>query len=90
MLTKLLRPMAAALLLLIITLPALHAYGDQGDYQPYKPPASAEQVSAPLFVVLAYSLIWIVLLGFVVSVWRRQDRVMVELEQLERQIRGER
>jgi len=60
------------------------------DYQPYSPTASAAEVSAPLFVVLAYSLIWLVLLGFVVSVWWRQRRVAQELVQLRRQLqRGE-
>ena len=39
------------------------------DYKPFTPGAEdTGQVSAPLFVVLAYSLIWVVLLLFVASV----------------------
>jgi CcmD family protein len=57
-----------------------------GDYQPYQPPAAAESVSAPLYVVLAYSAIWLVLLLFVASVWRRQRRVEVEIEQMRHQL----
>jgi CcmD family protein len=57
-----------------------------GDYQPYQPPASTESVSAPLYVVLAYSAIWLVLLLFVASVWRRQRRVELEIEQMRHQL----
>jgi CcmD family protein len=62
------------------------AAGDAaGDYQPYVP-GSAEQVSAPLFVVLAYSVIWIVVLLYVLSVWLRQRRVAAELTQVRREL----
>jgi len=51
------------------------------DFQPYTGSSTdaAAQVSAPLFVVLAYSAIWLVLLFFVASIWRRQRRVEAEL-----------
>lgn len=58
------------------------------DYVPYDAGAKADQVSAPLFVVIAYSLIWIALIGFVVSVWRRQRRLEHELDLLRRQLEG--
>lgn len=58
----------------------------EADYQPYQAPASAEGVSAPLYVVLAYSAIWLVLLLFVASVWRRQRRVEAEIEQMRHQL----
>ncbi len=70
----LLRP----LLLLLAPTPA-------GDYQPYVPPAS-EAVSAPLFVVIAYAAIWVVLVIFLASVWRRQRRVEQELRDLEQRL----
>jgi CcmD family protein len=57
-----------------------------GDYQPYQPSASAEGVSAPLYVVLAYSAIWLVLLLFVASVWRRQRQVELEIERMRHQL----
>lgn len=54
-------------------------------FKPWKPPAT-EQVSAPLFVVIAYSAIWLVVLVFVVSVWTRQRRVEQELQRLRAQL----
>jgi hypothetical protein len=63
------------------------ALADQSDdFQPYRPEAATEQVSAPLHVVLAYSLIWVVLLAFVASVWRRQRRVEAEIAEMRRQL----
>ena len=53
-------------------------------FQPWRPPEK-EQVSAPLFVVLAYSAIWLAVLAFVISVWVRQRRVEQELAQLIRE-----
>ncbi len=55
-----------------------------GDYKPWTPPKK-EQVSAPLFVVLAYSAIWLTMLAFVLSVWARQRRVERELAELIRE-----
>jgi hypothetical protein len=52
-----------------------------GDFRPYVPPA-AEQVSAPLLVLLAYAALWLVLLLFVASIWRRQQRLEAELAEL--------
>ncbi len=57
------------------------------DYKPFTPGAEdTGQVSAPLFVVLAYSLIWVVLLLFVASVYRRQKLVEQELEDLRKEL----
>jgi heme exporter protein CcmD len=55
-------------------------------YERYAPPQAAASVSAPLYVVLAYSLIWLVLVAFVASVWRRQRQVEQELRQLEQRL----
>lgn len=49
------------------------------DYQPYTPAESQGGLSTPLSLVLAYSAIWLVVVLFVVSVWRRQRRVEGEL-----------
>lgn len=67
---------------------ALARADDSQGYQPYVATSSADQVSAPLFVVLAYSAIWLVLLLFVLSVWRRQQRVAAEMEQLKKKLGG--
>jgi CcmD family protein len=58
---------------------------EDGGYQPYSP-SGAEEVSAPLHVVIAYSAIWVVLVGFVLSVFRRQRRVELEIERLRREL----
>ena len=72
------------LLTLFVLFPRLaHAAGGD-DYQPYQP--SAETISAPLFVVVAYSAIWLVILLFVLSVFLRQRRVSAELAQMRRQL----
>lgn len=52
-----------------------------GEFQPWDP-SKKEQVSAPLFVVIAYSGIWLAVLAFVISVWMRQRRVEQELAEL--------
>ena len=59
--------------------PAVKAPAAAG-FKPWTP--KKEQVSAPLFVVLAYSAIWLAVLAFVVSIWRRQRRVEQELQTL--------
>jgi CcmD family protein len=74
-------------LLLVIALAARAAAASPADYQPYVPPAAAE-VSAPLYVVIAYSAIWLVLLLFVASVWRRQRRVEEEIAGLRQLLAG--
>jgi len=76
------------LLLTLLLTPGLALAAKAEDYQPYTTGAETGQVSAPLFVIIAYSLIWLVLIGFVVSVWRRQRRVEEELDLLRRQLEG--
>jgi CcmD family protein len=68
---------------LIVTLLALAA--PAGDYKPYVPPAPSE-TSTPLFVIIAYSAIWLVLMFFVVSIWMRQRRVDEEIRALQRRL----
>ena len=72
---------------LVIALAARAAAAAPADYQPYVPPAASE-VSAPLYVVIAYSAIWLVLLLFVISVWRRQRRVEEEIAGLRQLLAG--
>jgi CcmD family protein len=80
------RALALLLALPVLLASSTAAADPGGDFQPYKPGAATEQVSAPLHVVLAYSLIWLVLLGFVASVWRRQRRVEAEIREMRRQL----
>ena len=83
--------MLARTVTLLLTLPLLLAPSAAlaaEDYVPYNAEAGAGQVSAPLFVIIAYSLIWIAVIGFVVSVWRRQRRLEHELDLLRQQLEG--
>jgi CcmD family protein len=80
----------AALFCFCVALPvaALVWADDPRGYQPYVATSATDPISAPLFVVLAYSAIWLVLLLFVLSVWRRQQRVEAEMEQLKKKLGG--
>ena len=81
--TRWIGALAAIAILLLAALPGRAA---EGDYQPYQPGAGSAAVSAPLFVVIAYSAIWLVVIGFVVMVWRRQRDVQRELERLAKEL----
>jgi CcmD family protein len=54
----------------------------EGGFKPYRP-ESAETVSAPVLVVLAYSAIFVVLVVFVISLFARQRRAEREIAELE-------
>jgi CcmD family protein len=86
------RPVRAAVSLVVFTTvlvtEASRAWAAPGaDWKPYVAEHS-DEVSAPLFVVLAYSAIWIVLLLFVLSVWRRQRELEAEIADLRQQLGG--
>ncbi|MCC6751860.1 MAG: CcmD family protein [Deltaproteobacteria bacterium] len=68
-------------------LPLAQAMADEA-YEDFTPQPLTDP-KAPLHVVLSYSAIWMLILLFVVSVWRRQARVAAELKELEKQVRGE-
>lgn len=44
-------------------------------YRPYVPQAAGADWTVPLFVIFAYSAIWLVVLIFVWSIWQRQRRL---------------
>lgn len=52
----------------------------------YRDVVPAERVSAPLYVGLAYGVIWIVVMVYLLVLWRRQSRVAATLEHLQRQL----
>lgn len=72
-------------LALLLLQPLLALAEPSADYKPYVPP-EAGAVSAPLFVLIAYAAIWLVLMIFLVSVWHRQRRVSEELRELRRRL----
>lgn len=49
---------------------------------------SAETTSAELLLVIAYVVMWLLLLGFVGLGWRRQKRLEERLGDLERNVAG--
>lgn len=59
------------------------------EYEAFKPGMN-QNVNVPLFVIIAYSVIWLVLVGLLVALWRRQGRLKVELEQMEAQLKQQR
>jgi len=57
------------------------------DFEPFTPGgAETAQVSVPLYVTLAYSIIWLVLLVWVASVFMRQKAVQQELADLKQEL----
>ena len=57
------------------------AYSDRVDLDDYEPAPPREQssVSAPLMVSLAYGFIWLLTVGFLLSLWARGRRLTDEL-----------
>jgi hypothetical protein len=64
--------------------PAATAAADPG-FKPLAPGESAappDALSAPGLVKLAYSLMWVAVVGFLISLWRRHRRLNDEVEAL--------
>ncbi len=76
------RAMLCALVVVVISAGALRAQG-AGDFQPIDENAvAAEQLPAAPMVMAAYGLVWLVLVGYVWSLRRRQARVELEMAAL--------
>jgi CcmD family protein len=59
----------------------------QDQFVPVKSlPGAQEKLPATPLVIGAYAFVWVVLLAFVWSVWRRQAKVEQELRNLERRV----
>jgi CcmD family protein len=72
------RSLALLTALLCWLAPALARADDYVDFDPTK---ATKAVSAPLFVIIAYSAIWLVVLLFAVALFRRQRAIADELAQ---------
>ncbi|MFB3855328.1 MAG: CcmD family protein [Vicinamibacterales bacterium] len=87
---------AAAIVLLLVDLvsPAhaipLQVQPDpQGEWQRVTPgSAPVEQLPATPFVLYAYGFVWVAILGYLWTIWRRLNRVREELSSLERRVAG--
>ncbi len=64
--------------------------GPKSEYEPYVAPDRAGDPNVSLFVLLAYSSIWLVVLLFVLSVWRRQRQVEAEMRAIQAELGGDR
>ena len=62
--------------------PVAHA----DEWQEYDPQSAVGAVDIPLFVILAYSAVWLVTLAFVVATWRRQARVHAQMNELQQRL----
>lgn len=60
----------------------------QDEYVPLSELPPDEQLPAVPLVFIAYGLIWLAVLVYVITIWRRQSAVAKELEVLKRQLRS--
>lgn len=72
------------LVLAALWAPAATALAD--DYVDFDPSKATPTINTPLFVILAYSAIWIAAVGFTVILWRRQRRISEELDDARRRL----
>lgn len=80
---RVLRTALAGLALVLVTTPALLAQDPSDGFVPVDPSTEiVEQLPAAPMVMTAYALVWLVLLGYVWSLRRRQARIELELAAL--------
>jgi len=61
----------------------------QGEFVPVSSlPASAEQLPAAPFLIGAYVVVWLALLGYVWSIWRRMKKIERELSDLQKRVQS--
>ena len=60
----------------------------QDEYVPLSELPPDEQLPAVPLVFIAYGLIWLAVLVYVITIWRRQSAVEKELEVVKRQLRS--
>jgi CcmD family protein len=58
----------------------------QSEFVPVKDLPQAEQLPAGRLVIAAYAFVWVALLVYVWSLWRRVGKVQQDLEALDRRI----
>jgi CcmD family protein len=81
-------PLAAVLSLVLTAAPAL-AQQPQGEFVPLRDVPRSEQIPAAPFVFIAYAIVWLFVLFYVWTLWRRQGKVEKELQDLQHKL-GER
>jgi CcmD family protein len=81
MLRRLMARCAPVLTLLLVAAPAL-AQEPQTEFVPLRDVPRTEQIPAAPFVFIAYAIVWLFLIFYVWTLWRRQGRVEKELHDL--------
>jgi CcmD family protein len=84
----------ALLLVLLALLPGVVLWAQQpdqpaaaqGDFVPVSSLPQAEQLPAAPLVIAAYAFVWVALLGYVWSLWRRMTKLERELADLQRRV----
>ncbi len=79
------------LLLLLVLLPgallwAQQPAAPQGEFVPLSSIPQAEQLPAAPLVIAAYAFVWVALLVYVWSLWRRMTKLERELADLRRRV----
>ena len=85
------RVLGAALGFLLATVPVLATQLPAGQptpaqegYVPINQLPPSQQLPAAPFVIAAYAFIWVALIAYLWSIWRRLRRLTTDLERLER------
>jgi CcmD family protein len=79
------------LLVLLVFLPGALVWAQQpaapqGEFVPLSSIPQTEQLPAAPLVIGAYAFVWVALLGYVWSLWRRMNRLERELADLRRRV----
>lgn len=60
----------------------------QGDFEPVSALPKAETLPAGAMLVVAYTFVWVALVGYVWTLWRRSQKIDKDLADLERRALG--
>ena len=65
---------------------ALQTPAGQGGFVPVKDLPPAERLAAAPFLVIAYAFVWIALMVYLWTIWRRLNKVETDMQALERRV----
>ncbi len=65
---------------------ALQTPAGQGGFVPIKDLPAAEKLPAAPFLVVAYAFVWIALMVYLWTIWRRLNKVEADMQALERRV----
>jgi CcmD family protein len=83
-----LKRIVVSILLLMGTLAgvasAFQPAAGQGDFEPVSAAPKVDALPAGPMLVVAYAFVWVALIGYVLSLWRRSQKIDRDLAELER------